>query len=150
MKGQRFNNLLAAVVVVAIGVFGVILYPQIRINARQMPWWKSSIAPQSFKNAELKDVVGKLNGEMVATRKMSFLKNLKWDSSNLKHRKVTFDTQDGQTLRQVLATIETKAGVSFKYGGTCGICGLPMTEMAIVDLTASNDTPVQLNPVTHG
>ena len=131
MKRRGFTIIEAVVILVILGILAAILYPVMR--PRPLTWSKTPMPPLSFKNAELQTVVTKLHQELYKKRKMSFLKDTKWEKQNLKGRRITFETRQGLTLKQVFAVIEKKAGIVFQGGGSCGTCGLPMGSLTIID-----------------
>ncbi len=131
MKRCGLNLVEVVVILATLGATGAIVYPALR--PRPLLWSQTVMPPLHFQNTELQDVVFKLHRELYGRRKMDFLELTKWSAESLKHRKVTLETKPGLTLKQVLSLVEKKADVVFESGGSCGNCGLPTGNFAVVE-----------------
>lgn len=130
MKRRGFSVVEAVAVVAIIGILAAILYPVLR--RRPLLWSRTVMAPQHFRNAELQQVVLQLHRELFEKRKMSFLNGTRWENPGLRHRRITFDTTQEMTLKEVLALVEKKGGIAFQGAGSCGTCGYAVGALTVV------------------
>jgi|GEM_PF-4210675 len=135
MKRRKIPVLECIVILVIIGILTAILFPVFQRRA----WFDAAIIPpQHFENVELQTVMVRLDQALQTSRARQGKKPVDWlkatwQTKQLKHRLVSFDTQQALPLKKVLFQIEHAAHVKLDFGGWCGTCGSPMGRVRIKD-----------------
>ena len=100
------------VIVSIVGILSAVLYPTVRPRVR---FTRTQIPPVSFQNIELEGVVNQLTKAIQnnSSYTVKFSKRCRWNPERLKHRRITLQTQQTLTLKEVLHLVEQAGEVNF-------------------------------------
>lgn len=128
-------TLIEGIIVVAmLAVLAAVLWP---VVTRPTPFTRLPISPLNFRNAELQTVVAKLDQELRKHNRQT-LSRVRWEKEELRHRRVTLNTQEELPLGAIFPLLEQTARIKIVTGGLCGTCGGPLGLIVVRDLNRAH------------